>query len=135
MLVVDASIALAWCFADEASPLADSALQRLGSEETVAPALWAFEVANGLLSAERRGRIGAEELPKLHQLLSALPIRLESLSLSDVLGDVRELARSLGLSVYDASYLALALRRGAILATADVRLRAASERAGIEVLR
>lgn len=58
------------------------------------PTLWAFEVANGLLSAERRGRIQAEELPKLHALLNALPIRLESLSLLEVLGDVRELARA-----------------------------------------
>ncbi len=77
----------------------------------------------------------AEELPRLHALLSALPIRLESLSLTEVLGDVHELARSLGLSVYDASYLALALHRRATLATADQRLRAASERAGVDVLR
>ncbi len=135
MLVIDASIALAWCFADEASPLADRVLQRLGIEEAVAPGLWAFEVANGLLSAERRRRIQAEELPRLHALLGALPIRLENLSLSDALGDVRELARSLGLSVYDASYVALALRRGATLATADQRLRAAGERAGVDILR
>ncbi len=135
MLVVDASIALAWCFADEVSPLADRALERIRTEEATAPALWAFEVANGLLSAERRGRIRSEELPKLYALLGALPIRLESPSLTDVLGDVRELARSLGLSVYDASYLALALRRGATLATADERLRAASTRAGVDVFR
>ncbi len=70
----------------------------------------------------------------LHALLSALPVRLERLPLSDVLGDVRELARSLDLSVYDASYLALALRRGATLATVDERLQAASERAGVDVL-
>jgi predicted nucleic acid-binding protein len=52
--VLDASIALAWCFADEATPATDALLDRLAQEEAVAPALWRIEVANALAMAERR---------------------------------------------------------------------------------
>jgi hypothetical protein len=41
--VLDASIALAWCFADVAT---DALLDRLADEEPAAPALWWLEVVN-----------------------------------------------------------------------------------------
>jgi predicted nucleic acid-binding protein len=131
MFVVDASIALAWCFEDEATPLTESVLQQLGQGAATAPAIWPLEIANGLRSAERRGRIQEQELPRLTGLLSALPIEVEGTSLATALGDVRPLARSLLLSAYDASYLALAIRRGLPLATADEQLARAALAAGV----
>lgn len=44
-------------------------------------------------------------------------------------------ARQSGLSVYDAAYYELALRRNLPLATLDSRMRAAAQKAGIEILR
>lgn len=44
---------------------------------------------------------------------------------------VMDLARAYELSAYDAAYLELALRLGLPLATLDVRLRSAAERAGV----
>jgi predicted nucleic acid-binding protein len=134
VFVIDASVALAWCFEDEATPYADVVLSRLEHEEAVAPSIWPLEVANGLRSAERRGRIDERELPGVAQLLLALPIRIEESTLDSALGEVLQLARALGLSTYDASYVALALRHGAPLATLDDPLAQAATAAGAQLL-
>ena len=55
--VPDASVALAWCFADEANDYADQALDRLGGAAALVPSIWPLEVGNALLGAERRGRL------------------------------------------------------------------------------
>jgi len=57
--VVDASVTLAWCFEDELSQRADEVLERLTTEDAVAPSTWPLDVANGLRSAERRNRLAA----------------------------------------------------------------------------
>ena len=131
MFVIDASVALAWCFADETSGVADLVLDRLTGEEALTPAIWALEVANGMRTAERRGRLDAAELPRIRELLGGLPVRIEVVELEQALGEVLEVARSLDLTAYDAAYLALASRRGLPLATIDDRLRQACDRAGI----
>lgn len=133
--VVDASVTLAWCFGDEASELADRALDRLEHDEAVVPAIWPLEVANGLRTAERRGRLDLAGLAHVRELLTALPVQVEAVPLDAALGEVTELARQLDLTAYDAAYLALAARRGLAVATADERLRGACERAGVEVIR
>lgn len=134
MFVLDASVALAWCFEDEATPYADGLLARLQEDEAVTPAIWPLEVANGIRSAERRGRIDEREIPALTQLLMALPIRIEEVPLGAALKDVLPLARALGLSAYDAAYVDLALRRAAPLATIDEALARAATAAGAELL-
>lgn len=134
MFVVDASVALAWCFSDESSEMAGRVLDRLVEEPAVAPAIWPLEVANGLRTAERRGRLGVAEFAHVRELLLALPIQVEPVSLEASLGEIADLARQLDLTAYDAAYLALAARRGLALATADARLRRACEQAGVPVL-
>ncbi len=135
MFVVDASITLAWCFTDESSRYADEVLGHLEDDEAVAPAIWPLEVANGLLTAVRRGRLDAAELPRLSELLGALPVHVEAVLLSDALGRVLDAARSLRLTAYDAAYLDLAARRGVPLATLDERLQSACRAADVELLR
>ncbi len=134
-LVVDASIALSWCFEDEASPLSDAVLQRLERASAVAPAVWTLEVANGLRSAERRGRMDEQAIPAATQLLMTLPIDVEDATgLEAAIGRILPLARSLGLSAYDATYLDLATRRGLPLATADEQLARAAKAAGVRLV-
>ena len=132
--VLDASVTLAWCFADEAFGLADRVLDRLEHEEALAPAIWPLEVANGLRTAERRGRLDLADLAHVRELLTALPVQVESVLLDAALGEVTELARRLDLTAYDAAYLALAARNGLALATVDDRLRRACEEAGVELV-
>ena len=132
--VIDASIALAWCFTDENSPIADAALGRLGNEEAVVPSIWPLEVANGLRTAERRGRLDPADLPHVRQLLLSLPIRVEAIDLGIALGEVSDFARRLELTAYDAAYLSLAARRGLPLATVDEDLKRACQAAGVKLV-
>lgn len=124
--VMDASSALAWCFPDEegSSPPPEFAV--------VVPALWALEVANGLLAAERRGRIPRETATALIPALEdGLAVEIDTEA--DVFRSVLPLAREYGLSVYDATYLELALRRFLPLLTLDRRLQEAASAAGVDV--
>lgn len=134
-LVLDASIALSWCFEDEYSPLAEAVLGRLAHERAVAPSIWPLEVANGLRSGERRGRLDEPSIPVAARLLMTLPITVEEPPrLEDAVGRVLHLARAVGLTVYDAAYLDLATRRGLPLATADDRLARAARAAGVDLV-
>jgi len=134
MFVIDASVALAWCFDDESSVTADRILGRLENESALAPAHWPLEIANALRTAERRGRMDASDLPRLRALLAALPVEIAPIELTTAVFGVLEAARTYDLSAYDAAYLDLAAVRGLPLATVDDRLRAACARAGVEVM-
>lgn len=122
---------LAWCLDDENSAYADSVLGALASADAVVPSHWGLEVTNGLLVAERRGRIAADEVPALTAMLLALPIAVEPAARRRPFAATRPLARTHSLSSYDASYLELAMRYGAPLATLDGRLAEAAEREGV----
>ncbi len=130
--VLDASVALAWAFEDEGEDYAQAVLYALGQKEAVTCCLWPLEVANGLATAERRGRITAGDAGRFARLVLALPIVMEPLDRRRVLEVTRPLARRTGLSVYDAHYLELAARLGVPLATLDRDLVAAAEAEGVE---
>lgn len=132
--VLDASVALSWCFEDEGGSYAADVLEALDQGEAVVPGLWLLEIANGLLVAERKGRIGAPDAHEARRLLSALPIAVDPVARRRSFDVTPLLARSHGLSAYDAAYLEVALRYGVPLATLDGPLRAAAEEEGIELL-
>lgn len=132
--VLDASVALAWCFEDESSAGADAVLDRLADGEAFVPDLWFLEVGNALLGAERRGRLGQAESTRLLELLRQLPIRVEETPSSRTWGEILGLARAHRLSTYDALYLDLAMRLGIPLATLDEDLRQAALRNGLELV-
>lgn len=132
MIVVDASVTLAWCLADEADEYAERILDRVASESAIAPAHWPIEVANGLRTAERRGRIAADDLFRVSKLLNDLGVEIVPVELSTALGTL-ETARTHDLSAYDAVYLDLAQFRGLALATIDGSLAKACRDLGVEV--
>jgi predicted nucleic acid-binding protein len=134
VLVVDASRTLSICFDDEHDDAALRLVDRLAVEDAVAPAIWALEMANGLRSAVRRGRITPDDLPRLRHLIARLPIDLESTPVADATGAILDLAIRHDLSAYDAAYLHLALRTGAVVATGDERLRVACRAAGVALM-
>jgi predicted nucleic acid-binding protein len=129
--VLDASATLAWCFEDERTAPAVSMLERLRDQEALVPPLWLLELANGLIVAERRGRITRAESTRFLGLVGELPIRIDQTSTLNLASSLMELAREYDLSAYDAAYLELALRLGQPLATLDERLRSAADRAGV----
>ena len=62
--VLDASIVHDWAF-DERHQTADAVRERLRTESAAAPSLWWFEVRNGLVVAERRGRVTEQQTARL----------------------------------------------------------------------
>lgn len=133
MIVIDASVALAWCLADEDDELALLALDRVAAEGAAAPVHWALEVANGLLSAERRRRLQPEETARARQALADLDVELVPVELGTATGSVLDLARKHNLSAYDAAYLGLAWFRNVPLATLDSAMRAAALAESVEL--
>ncbi len=130
--VVDASMAFAWVLPSQAFSRADTLLRRIEvGDEAMVPPLWFLEVANGLLVAERRKTIAASERRLALQRLSALGLTVDEANARDAFGQTSALAEQYGLSVYDAAYLELAIRRGLPLCTRDRALQSAAERSGI----
>lgn len=132
--VLDASIALAWCFDDEASEDADLLAERLRDHGAFVPNLWHLELSNVLLQAERRGRITAADIAVRLRLLGQLPIETDAETHLRATRDTLALARAERLTAHDAAYLELAMRRGLPLASRDQDLRAAAKRLGVGVL-
>lgn len=133
-IVVDASIAIAWLFEDEADESALAVADIVLESGAIVPALWRFEVANVLLVSERRNRCSAQFVEQSIERLSRLPIAVvEETSATDWIGTLN-LARDQGLTVYDAAYLALALQHRVPLATRDKELVAAAQRLAVKVV-
>ena len=132
--VLDASIALAWCFEDESRASADLVLHILEGAEAVVPAIWHMEIGNSLLNAERRGRIGLAGTTRSLAHLKSLPIRVDNTPVAVFIEPLIALARERKLSVYDAGYLELAMREGIALATLDGALKRAAVAVGVRLL-
>jgi predicted nucleic acid-binding protein len=129
-------MALAWIFPrhDPAeATLADQALDELDYEEFAVPAIWYGEVANALLRGERKGLVTLSQTTAFLAELDVANIDAETDSPRLRQSVVMALARSHGLTAYDAMYLELALRRGAPLATFDKQLANAMRNAGGQV--
>lgn len=119
-LVLDASVTLAWALAGEVrSEEAHALLARVADESAVVPALWRLEVGNAMLSAERRNRIRPDRVDAVWRQLNELPIEIDTETNAKAWSGTAGLARRCGLTLYDASYLELAVRRGLPLATFD----------------
>jgi predicted nucleic acid-binding protein len=135
IFVVDASVALAWCFEDEASTLADGLLERLRQgDRIVVPAHWPTEMSNGLLVASRRKRIKADQPSHFWDELARLPIEVEAALSAAQAKIVLALSEKHVLTVYDAAYLELAHRRHLPLGTLDTDLRKAAQAEGVALL-
>ena len=131
-LVVDASIAVAWCFADERAPYTEEVLDKMiqGAEAFV-PSHWPLEIVNALLQAEKRKRLTAAQAAQFLKQLEGFNITTDSTPLPRVFDWIFLEARQQGLTAYDAAYLELALRRGLPLATLDNQLKKAAKDLGI----
>jgi predicted nucleic acid-binding protein len=123
--VVDASVAGSWLLPDENHPEAITALDRLKDDEAFVPSLLWFEIRNLLLASERRQRITPAQTAVALNLLEGLPLQVDTKPQSDT---TLQLARDHRLTVYDAAYLELAVRRRLPLLTFDGQLAAAAKR-------
>jgi predicted nucleic acid-binding protein len=132
-VVVDASVALAWCFPDESSDYADGVLVALEGKTMLVPAVWGLEIANAVLVGERRKRLNQPEIKQFTSLLEGLSLIQDSRQVASHISEVLPIARTYGLSAYDAAYLELSIRHNAPLATLDEKLQKAVRQAGIRI--
>jgi predicted nucleic acid-binding protein len=133
-LVIDGSTTIGFLLKDEQSASALKALDAIESGiPTFVPAHWCVEVANGLIIAERRRRASQADITEALSLASALPIIEDDQTARWAGSATAALTRQYGLTIYDAAYLELAMRRGASLATTDQALAKAARAAGVTI--
>jgi len=125
-LVFDSSVALAWVYAEEIGPAIRHLLEQVIDSGAWVPSLWRLEVANILEMSVRRNRHNAAFRDATLADLALLPIRIDSETENQAWGATPRLAERHRLTLYNASYLELALRRALPLATLDTELRAAA---------
>jgi predicted nucleic acid-binding protein len=117
-LVVDASVVVKWYIPEQdhepARALRDDYLER--HHDLVAPSLLPFEVVNAL---EYSGEYDDDRLLEASESLPEYGIELVPYH---NVGRVAELANELEITIYNASYLALAQEAGTTAYTADGRL-------------
>jgi predicted nucleic acid-binding protein len=130
-LVIDSSVAVAWCFGDERDEYSQSILDALRRLPAIVPALWHLEVANALLVGERRKRSTQADTVQWLSFLASLPIGVDDETRLRAFTDTVALGRTHNLSAYDAAYLELATRRGLPLASLDDKLKAAARATGV----
>ncbi len=133
--IADASVVLAWRFADEATPFTEALLDRMAQgEETAVPANWPLEILNGLIQGKRKGRVSEMEIQRFIADLSSFHIVIDSDNSFSRLAFIRHLAERNQLTSYDAAYLELAKRLGLPLASLDQDLVRAAEAEGVAVI-
>jgi predicted nucleic acid-binding protein len=132
--VIDASVTLSWVYTDEHSAASDALLARVADQGAVVPALWRLEIASALQNGIKRKRIDAAYRDSAIQKLIILPIEIDLDTNDFAWTTTLQLADKHQITVYDASYLELALRRGLPLATRDDQLAAAAANAGTILL-
>lgn len=136
-VVVDASFIVSVLLEDEFSTSAMKAFRTLrASPESTrfVPVHFWIEITNAMLMAERRKRTSMAEMEQSLELAFALPILTDEETNLRCRNETLALARKFALTVYDAAYLELAIRRHAGLATIDKALVRAAKVAGVELI-
>lgn len=133
-LVLDSSAALAWVYGEETTQAIRQVFDALSQDGAWVPGLWKLEVANILEMGVRRGRHDAAFRDATLSDLALLTISLDPETDRHAWGATAQLAARHRLTLYDATYLELALRRGLPLATLDRKLRSAASAEGVVLL-
>jgi predicted nucleic acid-binding protein len=121
-LVIDANIGLKAMLPEHDSAKAIQLRDdfRKGIHDLLAPDLYLLEAGNTLVTSARSGKIPMNDLPVFFaELMANQPIIYPSTSLFPRAYDIASQSR---VSVYDATYVALAEREGCDLVTADDKL-------------
>ncbi|TAN25022.1 MAG: PIN domain-containing protein [Actinomycetota bacterium] len=132
--VLDNSVAMRWFFGDGSQKDLEyslAVLSQITVSRVLVPCAWSLEVANVIACAETRGLVAEARSAEFIQLLSEMDFIEDGIESPLVFANVLSVARRYGLSAYGASYLELAMREGAELATLDAELTRAASQAGV----
>ncbi len=132
--VLDNSVTMRWFFGDgkpQELAYAGKVLDAMKVGSACVPVTWGLEVANVIARAEAKGLVTEARSGAFLEMLEGVDIEVDA-TFAHALSGTLQLARRYKLSVYDASYLELALRLGIPLATLDEDLQKAAKRAGVK---
>ncbi|HEY1159646.1 MAG TPA: type II toxin-antitoxin system VapC family toxin [Terracidiphilus sp.] len=133
-LILDSSATLAWTFPEERMDAILYLFKQIADYGAVVPELWRIEVANVLNLGIRRGRISRPNRHGILADLENLPIFIDRQTRHHTWKETLELSDRHNLTLYDATYLELALRLSLPLATLDEDLRQAAQQEGVLLL-
>lgn len=133
-LVLDCSVTLAWVYRDEITTAVSDVFDVVRKGGAWVPDLWRLEVANALQTGIRRKRHSADFRDATLTDLSHLPIEVDAETSDRAWGATLQVAIQHQLTLYDAAYLELALRRDVPLATLDEDMRRAARTEKVRVL-
>jgi predicted nucleic acid-binding protein len=133
-LVLDGSATLAWVYPDEVTPQIVALFDQAIVEGAIVPQLWKIEIANSLSNGIRRKRIDFAGRAAALSDLDAMFVTVDLETGEHVWQETLSLADRHNLTVYDATYLELALRLSLPLATLDDDLRHAAQQEGVSLL-
>lgn len=133
-LVLESSVTLAWIYSEETDSAVRFVFDFVVEDLAWVPGLWRLEVANVLEMGVRKGRTDAAFRDAALADLVLLPIQVDLETDRQAWGATRQLAERHRLTLYDAAYLELAVRRNLPLASLDRELQAAARADGVKLL-
>jgi predicted nucleic acid-binding protein len=133
-IVLDGSATLAWIYPDETTDAILAVFDQVIHNGAFVPDLWRIEIANCLTQGVRRSRITAIERSESLSDLANMGIVTDNQTGKHIWHETIMLADLHRLTVYDATYLELALRLSLPLATLDDDLRLAAQQEGVPLL-
>ena len=133
--VVDSSVGIAWVHPNQATSETEKLLHEVEAGALVViPSLWFVEMANSLLVLQRRKKLTKEERKASLEALASLNFTVDEEAAKAAFCKTSELAEEHGLTIYDATYLEVALRRKLCLASRDTVLISAAKKCGVKTL-
>lgn len=134
MIVVDASLAIAWLLQEPEVRDAPAVYESLPHEIILVPSHWPIEIASALQVNVRRGRIPLDAFDAIIERLAILRASVDAAVPIEELNILTRFALDQRLTVYDAAYVQLAARYEAPLATLDEDMRSAGRRLHLALL-
>lgn len=128
--VLDASFVVSTLIPDEDSTHAEQIIRNLRGVTAQVPTVWIYEIASALAIAEKSQRLTREGCDAAIAHAKNFPAEHHHPDVEAVI----KISRDFGLSVYDASYLALCLKEALPLATFDKKMKSAAIALGISLL-
>lgn len=119
-LVLDCSVSVPWFLRLEKTSDSEYLLRVILSKEfeMIVPDLWWYEAMNVVKSAIIRSKIIQDDAQLIFQFLRKIPKKVIEIGVSGQFG-ILKLAIDENLSVYDATYLFVAISTGSKLVTCD----------------
>ena len=123
MFIIDCSSTISLFLPDEINnDYTNKLYDSFKNNVCVVPSLWCYELSNVLLSSKKRNRINDNQINEIVNLIYDLPVEIENINFCYIQNNIFNIANDNNLSVYDASYLELAIRFNCSLATLDKKL-------------